>query len=207
MNIECNYELPTLLRDFLGAEYIHISAQYTNIHFGETISANVLFPIRLRPQYFYFENRDPIIIELSSKGEESLAGDLYGITANAIERKDAEQTSKLYTSNLAFYGAVTKIVGLGEIKNEEFTVAGREEEVKYFFPQHVVFPDKIFIKKKTLEVIGFGLSSGKWLYLFSNGEGSFNISMNEILSPEELINQWETIDDIPKPLQVLQVFE
>ena len=49
--------------------------------------------------------------------------------------------------------------------------------------------------------------SMKWLYIYPDREGYFRIEFDIDTTPEELISNWETIDDEPKPLQILQVFE
>ena len=205
MKIECNYQLPILLRGVLGAEYIHLIALNTSLHFGKSISASIYSSIRLRPQYYYFEKRDKIIVELHSKGDESLAGDLFGIVANSLDPVVAEKTDKP-SSSIAVYGPVNKIVGLGEVRDEVIVVKGQEDELECFFPANTVLPDTITIKKKTLEVIGFGLDTGKWLYLYSDGEGYFGIGLNEEFSPEELC-QSEDYIAMEKNLQILEVFE
>lgn len=131
---------------------------------------------------------------------------LYGIVADTIDPKEVEQTSASYFSNIAVYGPVKKIIGLGEVMDEVLVVDGSESELAYFFPQGALLPDAITIKKKTLEVIAFGLASGKWLYLFSGGEGSFSLRINELMTPEELCKHQNYIV-MEKNLQVLQVFE
>ena len=205
MKIECNYELPTLLRAFLGAEYLHLIAVNTFLHFGKSISARIDSSLRLNPQYYYFENRDKVTLELHSKGGESLAGNLFGIIANNLNSVDVEKTSSS-SSRIAVWGPINKIVGLGEVRDEVIVVNGQEDELKWFFPANAVLPDTITIKKKTLEVIGFGLDTGKWLYLYSDGEGSFGIGLNEELSPEELCQRHDYLA-MEKNLQVLEVFE
>lgn len=206
MKIEWNYELPTLLRALLGAEYIHVFGQFTTLHFGHYISAYLLSPIRIKSQYYHFDDRENTVLEIRSKGKESIVGDLYGMVAEAMDPKYAEQTNSPYQSNIAVYGPINKIVGLGEVSNEMFEIKGSEEQFKYFFPQETILPNSIDINKRTLEAIGFGLSSGKWLYLFSSGEGSFSLRINECMSPEELCKHQDYIA-MDKNLQILKVFE
>lgn len=206
MTIECNYELPTLLRDLLGAEYISLHTRETSFHFAKDTTAMVLFPMRLVPQYYYWEKKAPIIIELQSKGQESFAGNLYGITAGIMELENARQTDNIYSTRLAFFGPVTQIVGLGEIRNEDLATEGKEEDIAFFLPAGTIVPDTLSIRKKTLEVIGFGLASGKWLYIHGAGEGSFTLSINETRSPEELcLDEGYTLNE--KKMQVLEIFK
>jgi len=207
MKIDWQHELPTQLRALLGAEYILVYLKYASLHFGENISCGYIpFPVRIKPQYHYFDHRESDVIELKSKWQESIAGDLYGIVATLLDPKDEAQTYTEYSSNIAVYGPVNKIVGLGENRDEVVVVRGQEDELRCFFPKNAVLPDTITIKKKTLEVIGFGLASGKWLYLFSAGEGGTTLRLHETLSPEEMCQHQDYIA-MEKQLQILEVFE
>jgi len=206
MIIKCDYQLPTQLRALLGAEYIHVLAQSLNLHLGESISASTLFPLRLKPQYHYFDQREDILIELHARGEDTFAGDLYGADAIFPTSDTVKQTDKLYLSRVSVFGPLTKIVGLGQVRDEVVSVEGREEEIKWFLPPNASLPDSIVIKIQTLEVMGFEMQSGKWLYIFPRGEGHFSLAFNEAMSPEELCRHPDYLA-MEKRLQILDVFE
>jgi len=85
-------------------------------------------------------------------------------------------------------------------------VEGHKDEIACFFPSNTALPDTITIHKKTLEVIGFLFDTGKWLYLFSEGEGHFRIEFEIEISPEELCSRWDYLA-MEKQLLVLEVFD
>ena len=203
--IECMYELPIQLRALLGSEYlIIINIHHLSFHFGKEISARIFPSINIRPQYHSHENdREKVGIQLYSKGEESLAGNLYGIVAEALPVLDAGDGSQ---PTIAIYGPVKKIVGMGEIRHEVINVADYEDDLSCFFPPDSSLPDIITINKKTLEVIGFALGEEKWLYLFSDEESHFRLELESTTIPEELCKRWDYIA-MEKQLQILEVFE
>jgi hypothetical protein len=201
--IECHYELPSLFQGLLGAENLSISTNdgYMSLHFGDDISSFWGPKLNLTPKFNFYANKKSTSIELTSRGHESFAGDLYGITAKSLE---TEPTNLHCIVSIS--GPINKIVGLGEVRNEDVITAGKEEEISCFFPAGIVLPDIIAIRKKTLEVIGFLFDSGKWLYLFADGEGHFRIEFEQDLTPEMLCNRWD-YQAMEKKIEVLTVFQ
>ncbi len=149
-----------------------------------------------------------------SKGDESYAGNLYGIeiTKQGKPKYDLRkpETNPFYNFDLSVsgknFGKVVKIVGIGEVRKEDVVTAGQEEEIECFFPKGTVLPDVISIDKHTLEVIGFLFESGKWLYIFPDRERNFYIEFDMDIPPDELIFRWD-FEAMEKQLQILQVFE
>jgi hypothetical protein len=215
LSIKCDYEIPLALQEAIGLELHFISVVNGSVFLGDPISlrccSGALFS-------FKYENSwmpDPPSFLFVSKGHESYAGNLYGIeiTKQGKPKYDLRkpETNPFYNFDLSVsgknFGKVVKIVGIGEVRKEDVVTVGQEEEIECFFPKGTVLPDVISIDKRTLEIIGFQFDTGKWLYIFPDDEGHFRFEIDSDISPEERISNWETLDDEPKPLQILQVFE
>jgi hypothetical protein len=213
--IECNYELPAFVQEAIGLRLDTILAQNGSVFLGNPISLSCLSNVILK----FTNDRSWMIpaplFQLFSRGHESYAGNLFGAEIARNDRHEYDvrnpesnphQGYALHFSSKNF-GKVVKIVGIGEVRKEDVVTAGQEEDVECFFPKGSVLPDIISIDKRTLEAIGFLFDTGKWLYIFPNGEGDLGFDVDVDISPEELISNWETLDDEPKPLLILQVFE
>ncbi|MCC7244504.1 MAG: hypothetical protein IT269_02400, partial [Saprospiraceae bacterium] len=96
--------------------------------------------------------------------------------------------------------------GLGETQNERIVVQESETDFSVFFPANTELPDIIEINKKTLEVIGLGMDSGKWIYIFSQGEGGFSVELEVDIDPESLCSRWD-YEAMEKHLRVLAIFD
>jgi hypothetical protein len=207
LKIECNYELNPLLREILGARL-------------DTISGNQCIFGLLKPptlscfgeiQFATYNEKSEAFttVQLLSKGHESFAGNLYGIELGNFLSGDRKKFigQPTYTATvMGEFGVIIKIVGLGEVRDEVIFTEGTEEQIVDFFPANSILPAMISINKKTLEVIGFLFDSGKWLYLFADGEGHFRIEFEMAISPEELCVRWDYIA-MEKNLTILEVFE
>ncbi len=212
--IECHFELPAFVQEIIGLTMDTILADSGTVFLGDPISLNCWSDIILS-----FNNDHWMIpapwLQFASKGNESYAGNLYGVEITKKDRPDysirnsEENPQKGYYMHFSSknFGKVVKIVGIGEVRKEDVVTAGQEEEIECFFPKGTVLPDVISIDKRTLEAIGFLFDTGKWLYIFPGGQGHFRFDVDVDISPEELISNWETLDDEPKPLLILQVFE
>ncbi|MEQ1746727.1 MAG: hypothetical protein ABMA02_14945 [Saprospiraceae bacterium] len=55
-------------------------------------------------------------------------------------------------------------------------------------------------------IVGFLFDTGKWLYIFPQGEGHFYMELDSDTAPEETITRWDFVE-MEKPMQILQVFE
>jgi hypothetical protein len=205
-SITCDYELNPVLREFLGAQLSAISSKDCTIGIGKQLTCSVYGELRLSAHDRYGETFFAILF--ASKGHESYAGNLYGIEVVGFAKGDRKEIFKqeiLPARILNEFGSIKKIIGLGETRNDVVYVKGKEE-IEVFFPANSVLPDTITIKKKTLEVIGFGLDTGKWLYIYSDGEGHFRIGLNEDTLPESLCQDPDYLV-MGKNLQILAVFE
>ena len=213
--IECNYELPAFVQEAIGLNLDLVIALGGSVFLGATVEISCISDVILK----FSDERSWMIpapiFHLFSKGHESYAGNLYGVEIVSKDRPKYDVRNPdsypfrnyyLHFSSRHF-GKVVKIVGIGEVRKEDVVTAGQEEEIECFFPQGSVLPDVISIDKRTLEVIGFQFDTGKWLYIFPDGQGHFRFEIDSDTPPEERISNWETIDDEPKPLQILQVFE
>ena len=213
--IECHFELPAFVQEAIGLNFNLVIARNGSAFLGDKVEISCISDIIL-----IFTNERGWMIpaplfQLFSRGHESYAGNLFGAEIARNDRpeydvrkpeSDPHQDYVLHFSSKNF-GKVVKIVGIGEVRKEDVVTAGQEEEIKWFFPKGTVLPDIISIDKRTLEAIGFLFDTGKWLYIFPGGQGHFRFDVDVDISPEELISNWETLDDEPKPLQILQVFE
>ena len=204
--ITCNYELNPLLREFLGARLSVISGKDCTLGIGNQLTCSGFGELRFSA---YFEREEIFLAVLfASMGHESYAGDLYGFELTNFEkgnRKKFLNQEPHPARILSEFGTINKIVSLGEVRNEIVTVKGKEEEIACFFPPNKTLPDTITINKKTLEVIGFLFDTGKWLYLYSNGEGHYSIDLEKTTPPEELCQDQGYLA-MEKELHVLNVF-
>jgi hypothetical protein len=213
--IECQYELQNILQEAIGLNLDTILSKSGVVFLGNPISLTCLSDVVFCLQYDHRRLTPPPYFQFFSKGHESYAGNLYGVETTRWDRPDYSIRNldnnpfKGYALHFSSrnFGKVVKIVGIGEVRKEEVATAGKEEEIECFFPKGTVLPDVISIDKRTLEAIGFLFDTGKWLYIFPGGQGHFGFDVDVDTTPEELISSWETIDDEPKPLQILQVFE
>ena len=204
--ISCDYILPDLTKVCIGQKLQTILSKKGTFsiatQLGFSIMGEMLFVL------FDEKTRTHLTLLFEPKGHESYAGNLFGLAISTFPEDGRRYDQHGFNFRIiSDFGIIKKVVGLGEVCKEDVFTSGREDEVEPFFPQGTTLPDVISIDKKTLEVIGFLFDTGKWLYLFSGGEGYFRIEFESNTTPEELISNWETIDDEPKPLQILQVFE
>ncbi|MEQ1744567.1 MAG: hypothetical protein ABMA02_04020 [Saprospiraceae bacterium] len=215
LSIKCHYEIPLALQEVVGVELSAIRVVNGSVFLGDPICLRCVSNVILSFKNEKSGMGSPPNFQFISKGHESYAGNLYGIDITKFGKPKYDlrnpATNPLYHFDLnvssKYFSKIVKIVGIGEVRKEDVSTAGQEEEIECFFPEGAVLPDIISIDKRTLEVVGFLFDTGKWLYIFPQDEGHFYMELDSDTTPEELINNWETIDDVPKPLQILQVFE
>jgi hypothetical protein len=207
--IECHYTLPTLLREFLGARLAAIFFQKGSLALLKPVTLASTSSVIM--SFFEDKNRARRELQFDSKGHDSYAGRLYGIEVSELKIKHTSTTPVFEQLGYNFsisddFGAISKIVGIGEIRKEVVLVEERKDEVKEFFPRGSTLPEAITIDKETLEIVGFLFETGKWLYFFADGEGHFRLEFDIDLPPIELTRRWD-FAAMEKHMQVLQVFE
>ena len=205
LNISCNYELSEHLKNVIGYRLQRFVAPKGSVCITGLLTFSNIGDLIL---IFYEENqRSHIALQLSSRGHESYAGNLYGVEITIPESAGKRYDEMGFPLQIiGDFGKIVKVVGLGETRREDVPTAGDEEDISSFFPKDYLLPDVISIDKKTLEVIGFLSDNGNWLYIFADGEGYFRVEFNTGLSPEELTVRWDYLA-MEKQLRVLQVFE
>lgn len=207
--IAANYELAPVFREILGASLGSIALENCVLSFGNILECSGFGEVRLLASDM--DNKLVFYAVLSSKGHESFAGNLYGLEVVKFIKEGFDRTSTRRENFPATirraFGKIIKIVGLGELREEIVVVKEQdEEEIASFFPPNAVLPDTITINKKTLEVIGFLFDTGKWLYIFSEGEGNFRMELDMDITAEELCVRWDYVA-MEKSMQILSVFE
>jgi hypothetical protein len=214
-SIKCNYELPALLQQFLGAEILTAYCRMYNIFLGIPGNLSIYGDIQFKAIFGAHTSYKPVEYTLRSVSKESPVGELYGVTFT----DDVLKTNDL--SMISTSGTLEKIVGIGEIQHETIKVCNFNTTDVYLhddlstFREHTEFeywfPDapssyQIDINKKTLDVIGLGFDTGKWVYIFPERNGEFRIEFNSETTPELLCSRWDYVA-MEKKLQILQVFE
>ncbi len=207
--IAANHELAPVFREMLGANLGSIALENCVLNFGNTLTCSGFGAFSLLAADM--DKKLVFYVLLSSKGQESFAGNLYGLEVVKFIKEGFDRPSTRRENFPATirrdFGKIIKIVGLGELREEVVVVKEQDEdEIAHFFPANTVLPDTITINKKTLEVIGFLFDTGKWLYIFSEGEGSFRMELEMEITPEELCVRWDYVA-MEKPMQILRVFE
>jgi hypothetical protein len=207
--IECKYELNPLLRDILGARLLAIFCQKGSFGISTPMTLSSVSSIIVSA----FEEKSAFRhdIQFDSKGYDSYAGNLYGIEISKLKveynsREPVFEQLGYHFSIHSNFGLISKVVGLGEIREETVFVEGKEDEVIDFFPPSSSMPTTITINKKTLEVIGLHSDNGKWLYFFADREGYFRTEFETEMPPEEMCRRWDFVA-MEKNLQILEVFE
>jgi hypothetical protein len=194
IDFQCN--INPLFRDALGTKGFTVFVPDGYLGLGQPLTLYSHFcPLLLRFKRPHPEK--PLRLEIHSKGTQNVAGNLYGIEANLLGVEvSSGDTLKSLGYHLCIqgdYGAVQRIVAMGEVRVETIETTERREEVACFFPPNAVLPDIIHINKKTLDIIGFYFENGKWVYIFAEGEGHFRVLFDHPETPEELIVSEEFI--------------
>lgn len=204
--ISCDFTLPEIIKSCIGQRLQTILSKKGTFCMAAQPNFSIIGEMLL--VLFDEKTRAHLTLLFKSKGHESYAGNLFGAEISIFPEDGRRYDQHGFNFRIINdFGIITKVVGLGEVRKEDLDIEGREEEIEPFFSQGTALPSIISIDKKTLEVIGFLFNTGKWLYFFSEGEGYLRIEFESDTTPEELISNWETLDDEPKPLQILQVFE
>jgi len=204
--ISCDFTLPEIIKSCIGQRLQTILSKKGT--FSMAVQPNFSIIGEMLLVLFDEKTQAHLTLLFKPKGHESYAGNLFGAEISIFPEDGRRYDQHGFNFRIINdFGIITKVVGIGEVRKEDVVTAGQEEEIECFFPKGSVLPDVISIDKRTLEVIGFLFDTSKWMYVFPDGEGYFRIEFDSDTTPEELISNWETIDDEPKPLQILQVFE
>jgi hypothetical protein len=188
IDFQCN--LSPLFRDVIGSRGFAFVVQDGFLGLGQLTLYSHFCPLLLTFKYSYPQK--PLRMEIHSKGTQNVAGNLYGIEANLLNVELSTREPTLRNLGYHFnvegdYGAVHRIVAMGEVRVETIETGPRSEEIACFFPPNSVLPDVIHINKKTLDIIGFHFENGKWVYIFAEGEGHFRVLLDHSETPEEMI--------------------
>jgi hypothetical protein len=203
--ISCDFTLPEITKSCIGQRLQTILSKKGT--FSMAIQPNFSIIGEMLLVFFNEKTRTHLTMLVTSRGHESYAGNLFGSEISIFPEDGLRYDQHGFNFRIINdFGIIIKVVGLGETCTEDVITEGREEEIEPFFPEGTTLPDVISIDKKTLEVIGFLFNTGKWLYLFSEGEGYFRIEFESNTTPEEMITRWDFVE-MEKSMQILQVFE
>ena len=104
------------------------------------------------------------------KGRESMAGNLFGFVIEETQWSHRETIeSKGFNGSILLDDRISfiqKIIGMGEVAEyeiEDLSTFG------FWFGENMPV-EPVWVKKRTLDVIGFLLSDNAWIYLVAEGE-------------------------------------
>ena len=153
--------------------------------------------------FFDREKNKNYNVSFKPKGSDSAGGDIYGFEFFQIEDNAIQSCNGqiLYHENYKIEG----LVFYGEEKEEAITDT---DTINFFYHKLEKKPNKVIVKKKTIDIIQFKLANHGNCYLYSGGERDFHMSLNFPLSHEAwLILQKDSYQAMEKEFLELKRIE
>ncbi len=183
-----------LLNSVLGMDLRTLQFNRGSINLGkEQILSGVG---NLGINFFDRETNESKSISFVPKGGDSIGGDIYGF--------EFYQEEESYSGQILYqeYFKLESLIFYGEEKEEEIDDIQR---INWAYKNREQKPDKVIVKKKTIDIIQFKISQYRNCYLYCGGEKDFSMSLNSPLEHDSwLMLQRENYKAMEKELKELK---